>query len=478
MDPRPESAERRPLIGNPASESGLSSTTRFFVVVFMSFFAKGILETMPGLSVSYYYKDTLKLTPTQTSALGSMMTLPWTLKPLYGFMSDNFPIFGYRRKSYVLLAGTCVTICYILLAVGHHTTFTFVGLQFMATFFMAVSNVVAEALTVEKSRGLSQVEAGKYQSLIWGTNSLANCLGSFFGGYVLKYIDAQIVFGICAVFPMMMGLAAQLTPEEKMSRSDILDSGDQRPKSLREYLNILVTSVSRPTIWRPVLVVFLIFATPSMGTASFFFLTNDLKMSSTILGVLGLVGSIASMMGIGMYQLLFRDTPIRKLILLTTVFGSAIGCTGIILYTHFNRKMGIPDKVFLLTDNVVVSAVGQLSQMPVLTLGARLCPPGVEGSMFSLLTSIMNAGSFVSGEEGAVLTKMLGITAHKFDNLWLLCLIANMSSFLPFVLLRWIPWSTDDIHHDTEPVKRSKVRRASAAPRLACPYSSISAGIE
>ena len=36
---------------------------------------------------------------------------------------------------------------------------------------------------------------------------------------------------------------------------------------------------------------------------------------------------------------------IRKLILLTTVFGSAIGCTGIILYTHFNRKIGIPDKV-------------------------------------------------------------------------------------------------------------------------------------
>ena len=37
------------------------------------------------------------------------------------------------------------------------------------------------------SRGLSQTEAAKYQSLVWGTNSLANCIGSFFGGYVLKY---------------------------------------------------------------------------------------------------------------------------------------------------------------------------------------------------------------------------------------------------------------------------------------------------
>ena len=31
------------------------------------------------------------------------------------------------------------------------------------------------------------------------------------------------------------------------------------------------------------------------------FLTNDLHMDSTILGVLGLVGSIASLMGIGLY---------------------------------------------------------------------------------------------------------------------------------------------------------------------------------
>jgi hypothetical protein len=40
----------------------------------------------------------------------------------------------------------------------------------------------------------------------------------------------------------------------------------------------------------------------------------------------------------------------------------------------------------------------------VMTLGSRLCPPGVEGSMFSLLTSIMNAGSFVSGELGPTRT--------------------------------------------------------------------------
>jgi hypothetical protein len=45
------------------------------------------------------------------------------------------------------------------------------------------------------------------------------------------------------------------------------------------------------------------------------------------------------------YQLFFRDTPLRRLIALTTVFGALIGSTGIILYTHYNRQLGIPDKV-------------------------------------------------------------------------------------------------------------------------------------
>jgi hypothetical protein len=46
--------------------------------------------------------------------------------------------------------------------------------------------------------------------------------------------------------------------------------------------------------------------------------------------------------------------------------------------------------------------MGLAAMWKVMTLGSRLCPPGVEGSMFSLLTSIMNAGSFVSGELGTL----------------------------------------------------------------------------
>lgn len=39
---------------------------------------------------------------------------PWVIKPVYGFLSDTVPIFGYKRRSYLILCGllgTSIAIC-------------------------------------------------------------------------------------------------------------------------------------------------------------------------------------------------------------------------------------------------------------------------------------------------------------------------------------------------------------------------------
>ena len=37
--------------------------------------------------------------------LTSFAAFPWVVKPLYGFLSDTVPIFGYRRRSYLVICG-------------------------------------------------------------------------------------------------------------------------------------------------------------------------------------------------------------------------------------------------------------------------------------------------------------------------------------------------------------------------------------
>ncbi len=76
--------------------------------------------------------------------------------------------------------------------------------------------------------------------------------------------------------------------------------------------------------------------------------------------------------------------------------------------------------------------------MPTLVLAARLCPPGVEGTLFALLMSIFNGGSFVGTELGAYLTRTLQVTDVDFRNLGVLIAFCNLSSLLPLPFLKWV----------------------------------------
>lgn len=77
--------------------------------------------------------------------------------------------------------------------------------------------------------------------------------------------------------------------------------------------------------------------------------------------------------------------------------------------------------------------------MPVLVLAARLCPEGMEATLFATLMSVSNGGSVVGGLIGAGLTQLLGITKDSFDNLASLIILSTLSSLLPRPLLGLLP---------------------------------------
>jgi hypothetical protein len=81
--------------------------------------------------------------------------------------------------------------------------------------------------------------------------------------------------------------------------------------------------------------------------------------------------------------------------------------------------------------------------MPNLVLAARLCPPGVEATLFATLMSIRNGASVTGGFLGVGLTRLLGVTSNNFQNLALLVLLCNLSSLLPLPFLGLLPSDTE-----------------------------------
>ena len=134
----------------------------------------------------------------------------------------------------------------------------------------------------------------------------------------------------------------------------------------------------------------------------------------------------------------------------TSIISAPLGLTQLLLITHYNRELGIPDAAFVFGDDIVLSVLGELAFLPTLVLAARLCPAGVEAVLFATLMSIYNGASTVGTELGAGLTSILGVTENDFSNLALLTIICNVSSLLPLVFIGWLDGVGDESQEEME----------------------------
>ena len=58
----------------------------------------------------------MKLSPSQISIINGIITIPWIIKPIWGYISDTVPIFGFRRKVYLIFLGILQCLFWIFLS--------------------------------------------------------------------------------------------------------------------------------------------------------------------------------------------------------------------------------------------------------------------------------------------------------------------------------------------------------------------------
>lgn len=54
--------------------------------------------------------------PSQQNVVMTLAMLPWSFKLIYGFISDNFPINGMRRKPYFIIGWSIYVVTNIMIA--------------------------------------------------------------------------------------------------------------------------------------------------------------------------------------------------------------------------------------------------------------------------------------------------------------------------------------------------------------------------
>jgi folate/biopterin transporter len=409
------------------------------VAILTVYFVQGILG-LARLAVSFFFKDELGLSPAEVSSLLGIVAIPWIIKPVFGFISDGLPIFGYRRRPYLILSGILGAAAWVSLATVVHTPMAAVGAIALSSLSVAVSDVIVDSLVVERARVESQAEAGSLQSLCWGTSAVGALITAYFSGWLLEHFTTRTVFWITATFPLIVSAVAWLIAETPVNTSAQVD-GKQYSNwgTVKTQIKQLRSAISQKAIWLPTAFIFIWQGTPTADAAFFFFTTNELGFEPEFLGRVRLVTSIASLIGVWTFQRFLKSVPFRVIFGWSTVLSAVLGMSMLLLVTHANRTLGIDDRWFSLGDSLVLTVMGQIAYMPILVLAARLCPPGVEATLFALLMSVSNLASVFSYQFGALMMRWFGITQDNFDLLWLLVLITNVSTLLPLPFLQWLP---------------------------------------
>ena len=412
--------------------------TPTIIAIMTIYFVEGALG-LARLAQTFLLKDELHLGPAELSALTGIFALPWTIKPIYGFLSDGFPLFGYKRRSYLVLCGILGSISYaaVALQVGGDTTTITVGALLIASACVAFSDVVADGLVVEQTqRSQDPNIAGGLQSLCWGSAAAGGLLSAYFSGSLLEFMTPRHVFGLTAFLPFVVALISFWMEEERTSDRDAATGLTKF--DVKGQINNLWSAIKEPAIYKPALFLFLWQSTPTSDGAFLYFMTNDLGMGPEFLGRVRLVTSAAGFVGVWVYQKYLRTVPIKDILFWSSLISTPLGLSSLLLITHTNRALGIPDGAFVFGDDVVLAILGQVAFLPTLVLAAKLCPPGVEAVLFATLMSVFNGASTVGTEVGALLTKVLGVTEDNFDNLGVLTVICNLSSLYPLVFINWL----------------------------------------
>ncbi len=343
------------------------------------------------------YLKTLGLNTDQATQLLAVLTVPWIIKPLYGLISDFFPLFGYRRKSYLFLMNGLATAGFLWLT-GLTATDMIVVALVLTALGIAASDVLVDAIMVEKGQHTGQIK--RFQSQQWLWFNVAAITVGLLGGWLSDVLTPATALHTAALItacaPVGVLIAtAFLVREEKTAL---------HPALLQSSTASLLSALKSRTLW--IVAGFLAFwnFSPSFGTPMYYHMVDRLHFDQAFIGQLGSVTSVGSVLGAYIYQrYLAARFSATTLIYLSILLGTLSTAAYVLL----------ADRQSAVILSFATGLVGMVPFLTMLSLAAAACPPHAEGFTFAALMSVFNATSQASAIFGAhlyenVLNQQLG----------------------------------------------------------------------
>jgi MFS family permease len=366
-----------------------ADTQRLAILFAVVYFAQGMWY-LPNQTLIITLKER-GLSAGQVATFFTFSTIPWLIKPVYGLLSDFVPLFGQRRRSYLLLSSSLAAGAGLTMGLAvPHSYWWLAGLFTVMGLGLAFTDVLVDALMVEngKLRGLT----GAFQAVQWGAIYTASVLVGELGGFLAERRSLSAAFVLAALFPLISFGMSVFVVHDPPARAD--------REAFRQTMVAIREALGERDLW--IVAGFLFFWTfsPSFGPALLYYQTDVLKFSQQFIGHLAALGAIAAVGGAFIYAPLSRQVPLKRLIN-ASIGGGVVGTLAYLLYR---------DAWSAVVIDTVFGCVGMLTQLAFLDLAAKACPSRVEATFFALLMAVFNGGTQGSQVVGGYLYDWLGYT--------------------------------------------------------------------
>lgn len=396
-------------------DPAVSRLMLFFAVVYA---VEGIGQAKVGViwqPLIHYLKQAHGWTPVEVAASLSVLDVPWVIKPLYGLVSDFVPLFGYRRRSYLVISSVAAAAAYYWTGMEAAPPAIIVALV-ITSVAMAVSSTLYGALLVENGQRHGASAAFVNQQWIWF--NVAVMAATLLGGWLTETMTPagalHVAARAAAVAPLAVLACLPLVQEHAASI---------RRAELRDRLTGFAMALRSRTLWLIAAFLFCYYFSPGFGTPLYYYMTDRLGFSQGLIGALSSVTALGWIAGGVLFRIALSGLGVRPLLRLSIVFGTATTLLYLIL----------GDPVSAVIVYFLAGAAAMVANIATLTLAAEHCPKGAEGFTFAALMSVINLASPVSDTIGALLYE------HLFsERLAPLILVSAASTAFVLVLLKLV----------------------------------------
>jgi hypothetical protein len=446
-----------------------------YLPLLMVYFAYGALGLI-GVAESFWVKSALTLSPAELAELSVWLTLPWTIKMVFGELVDAVPVLGSQRRGYVFIGGALVAAGLITLAGAAGGWLGFLEPpnlyrlgSFLSVVGVVLQDVAADAMSTEVvarenpdgtpreaadvNRDLGMVQVLGRLALGFGAVLVAGLAGLL--ASVLSY---ETVFLIGLVVPLISVSGAaliEITPAESRPVDwRILGGGlafgcfvvvlavTRVPYSQEVVFLVSMAVVSamlwhivgdldpstRQTVFFAAVIIFVFRATPSVGQGYTWFTIDALGFDEAFQGTLNQIGTVLALAGTWLFSDAITRRSVPVVLFWLTLVATVVSLPSLALTLGISdwteRVFGFGARTIAVIDTAASSPFLQLSMIPLLTLIAVFAPAKRRATWFALMSSLMNLALVAAALQTKYLNVLFPVDRGAYGNLPLILALA------------------------------------------------------